>query len=81
MNDAYESLQGQVEALSLVLTSIITSMPGDQARIALGQLKSAFDRHCSSEHEDRRRDLTRTLTREALVESYLGLLEQAGRSP
>jgi hypothetical protein len=76
-DDKYDALQGQIEALSLVLTAIITTLPAPSARAAHVHLQSSFDIHCESEKEERRFDLSRTLIREAIVESYLKLLEAA----
>jgi len=76
-DDKYDALQGQVEALSLVLTSIITTLPAPSARAAHLHLQSSFEIHCENELAEREADLSRTLIREAMVESYLGLLAAA----
>jgi hypothetical protein len=79
-SDEFQSLQGQLEGVSLVLIALISSLPASQAARAKVELGSAVAAHCDEEREDSRSELTRTLIRESYVEAYLGLLAAAASS-
>lgn len=78
--DAFESLTGQVQALSMVLTDLITVMPPPAAAAAARNLHAAID--VEREQDELSPALTQRAiaSRDAIVGSYLGLLDARSRA-
>lgn len=78
--ETFESLTGQVQALSLVLTSIITAMPPHEAGAAERNLRATHD--VEREQDDLQETISERAkaSRDGIVGAYLGLLDARSRA-